>query len=475
MGQMTASIRQHTIAVIGAGFTGTLFALKILRARPDWAVLLIEDRVHAGRGIAYGACEAQHLLNVPVGRMEVGLEPGFSAWLRVRPGLLGEALAESKGRLEDAFVPRHLFGDYMEQRLSDALLSSDGQRLRRIHSRVVRIEDNPRYVVTGDGKTYPVDSVVLATGNLPSRLPFPAPASNRIIHDPWRPNALAGIGSDASVLLIGTGLTMVDTLLSLGERGHAGPIHAVSRHGLLPRAHRAGGHWPAFLDASLSPKDALRLFRMNIAQAEQRGIPWQRVFDAARPVVASLWHRWTIGQRAQFLRHLRSIWDIHRHRMADRIAALVNELLWNGRLTITAGRVLATDEHKDGVTAVIRPRSEKALTVDVDAIVNCTGPDLDIRHSDNPLLANILRRGFVRSDPLGLGIETQNGAAVEAQGTTSDWLFVLGPPSRPAWWEITAVPEVSAQIDRLVDRLSAANTEAFRPLPAIFLDIGAGI
>jgi uncharacterized NAD(P)/FAD-binding protein YdhS len=475
MGQMIASIRQHTVAVIGGGFTGSLFALKILRARPDWAVLLVEDRVHAGRGIAYGACEAQHLLNVPVSRMEVGLEPGFGAWLRSRPGLLGDALAESKGRLEDAFVPRHLFGDYMEQRLSDVLLSSDGQRLRRIRGRVVRIESAPRYIVLGDGSTHPIDSVVLATGNLPSRLPFPVPASSRIIHDPWAPDALAGIGPDSSVLLIGTGLTMVDTLLSLKARGHTGPVHAVSRHGLLPRAHRAGGHWPAFLEEALSPKEALHLFRVNIRQAEERGIAWQRVFDAARPVVASLWHGWTIGQRAQFLRHLRAIWDIHRHRMADRIAAVVNELLWNGKLTITAGRVLATDEHKDGITAVIRPRSEKALTVDVDAIVNCTGPDLDIRHSDHPLLGNIQRRGLIRSDPLGLGIETQDGAAVEVEGTVSDWLFVLGPPTRPAWWEITAVPEVTAQIDRLVDRLSATSIESFRPLPAIFLDIGAGI
>jgi uncharacterized NAD(P)/FAD-binding protein YdhS len=475
MGQMMTSIRQHTVAVIGAGFTGSLFALKILQARPDWGVLLIEDRVHAGRGIAYGACEAQHLLNVPVSRMEVGLEQGFGAWLRTRPGLLGDALVESKGCLEDAFVPRHLFGDYMEQRLLDVLLSPDGRRLRRIRGRVVHIENAPRYIVLGDGSTHPVDSVVLATGNLPSRLPFPVPISGRVIHDPWAQDALAGIGPDASVLLIGTGLTMVDTLLSLKNRGHCGPVHAVSRHGLLPKAHSAGGHWPSFLDASLSPKEALHLFRMNIRQAEERGVPWQRVFDAARPVVASLWHGWTIGQRAQFLRHLRVIWDIHRHRMADRIGAQVNELLWNGRLTVTAGRVLATDEHKDGITAVVRPRNEKALTVDVDAIVNCTGPDLDIRQSDHPLLANSLSRGLIRSDPLGLGIETRDGAAVEAQGTASDWLFVLGPPSRPAWWEITAVPEVTAQIDRLVARLSAASNEPLRPLPAAFLDIGAGI
>ena len=475
MGHMSKSILPHTVAVIGGGFTGSLFALKILKARPDWAVLLVEDRKRAGRGIAYGACEAQHLLNVPVSRMELGLEPGFGAWLRSRPGLLQDALVESKGRLEDAFVPRQMFGDYMEQRLSDALVSTDGWRLRRIRGRATRIEERPRQIVLADGSVHPVDAVVLATGNLPSRLPFPAPDSKRIIQNPWARGALSGIGPDASVLLAGTGLTMVDTLLSLKSRGHAGPVHAVSRHGFLPKAHRAGGNWPAFLEPSLSPGAAFQIFRANIGLAEKHGVPWQRVFDAARPAGASLWHTWTIGQRAQFMRHLRALWDVHRHRMAERVATVVDELLWNGKLTVTAGRVLATDEHKDGITAVIRPRGEKALMVDVDVIVNCTGPATDICRSTDPLLEDLVHRELVRSDPLGLGIETQESAAVGTDDLVSDWIFVLGPPTRPAWWEITAVPEITAQVDRLVNRLSVTDTGVFRSLPAIFLDIGAGI
>lgn len=475
MGHMSKSIRPHTVAVIGGGFTGSLFALKILKARPDWAVLLVEDRERLGRGIAYGACEAQHLLNVPVCRMELGLEPGFGAWLRTRPGLLQDALVESNGHLEDAFVPRQLFGDYMEQRLSDALLSTDGWRLRRVRGVATRIEENPRQIVLADGSVHPIDAVVLATGNLASRLPFSAPDSERIVQDPWSGDALFGIDTDASVLIAGTGLTMVDTLVSLKARGHTGPIHAVSRHGFLPKTHRPGGTWPAFLDPSQSPREALKIFRANISMAEKRGVPWQRVFDAARPAVASLWHAWSIGQRAQFTRHLRALWDVHRHRMAERVATVIDELLWNGKLTITAGRVLAIDEHKDGITAVIRPRGEKALMVDVDVIVNCTGPATDIRRSSNPLLENLLRRGLVHSDPLGLGIETRESAAVDAGDAVLDWIFVLGPPTRPAWWEITAVPEIKAQIDRLVNRLSVTDIGDFPSLSAIFLDIGAGI
>ena len=466
------SPRPPAIAVIGGGFTGSLFALKLALARPDWTVALIEKGAHPGRGLAYGACEPHHLLNVPVSRMEVGLQPAFAEWLGGRPCLLGEALEESAGVLDDAFVPRQLFGDYMEQRLSDAL--SRGA-IRRLHGEVLKIDRNPRRLVLSDGSHVPADTVVLATGNLSSRLPLQANASDRILTDPWRRGALDRIQRDDSLLLLGTGLTMVDMLLTLRGGGHKGPIHAVSRHGLLPKAHSAGHSWPAFLDSGASPREALHTIRENIQLAEAQNIPWQRVFDAVRPVVALLWQGWTLGQRAQFLRHLRTRWDVHRHRMAERIAFFIDELLRNGFLTVTAGRVLAVDEHKDGLTALIRLRGKRAQTVEVDALINCTGPAIDLRTTQHPLLGDLLHKGLVRSDPLGLGLETSDCAAIGANGVRSDWLFALGPLTRPAWWEITAVPEINAQVDRLVRQIARSETDLFRPLTEVFLDIGAGI
>ena len=462
----------HRVAVIGGGFCGTLFALKLAAARPDWTVILIESRVHAGRGLAYGACQPQHLLNVPIGRMEVGLEPSFASWLRGRPGFLREALDESKGVLNDAFVPRQLFGDYIEQQLAKALLAGN---IRRIHGEAVGIDEASRQITFTDGSVLSVSIVVLATGNLPSRLPFDARASPRIIADPWRAGVLDTIGHEDSLLLLGTGLTMIDILAVLQARGHKGPIHAVSRHGLLPASHRSGGRWPAFLDAAMSPRQTFAAIRSNVRQAESQDIPWQRVFDAARPAVASLWHGWGIGQRAQFLRHLRTLWDVHRHRMAERMAAKVDGYLWNGNLTVTAGRVLSVEEHKDGLTAVIRPRGEQALSAEIDVVINCTGPVLDLRHAVQPLLQNLMHHGLVRPDTLGLGLDTEDCAVVGVSGVPSDWLFALGPLTRPAWWEVTAVPEIKAQIDRLVGRFAPEISEIFRPLTAVFLDIGAGI
>jgi uncharacterized NAD(P)/FAD-binding protein YdhS len=403
--------------------------------------------------------------------MEVGLNPSFVDWLQDRSSVLEEALGESAGVLADAFVPRELFGDYLEQQLK----ATSSSNIRLIHSDAIKLLQNPNQILLADGSNIPIDAAVLATGNLASRLPFETLATARIVTDPWQDGALKRIRPLDSILLMGTGLTMIDMLLVLQARSHRGPIHAVSRHGFLPKAHSIGGTWETFLGAGISPRQALQAIRVNVEQAEERGIPWQRVFDAVRPVAPTLWQSWSIGQRAQFVRHLKALWDTHRHRIPERVASVIDELLWRGTLTVTAGRVLAVDEHKEGLTAVIRPRGKQAMAVEVDAIVNCTGPLLDVRRSHHPLLRDGLSEGLICSDPLGLGLDTSDSAVVNADGKPSNWLFALGPLTRPAWWEITAVPEINAQVDRLVSRIAFDKHRADRPLESIFIDIGAGI
>src|ERR1700722_8346853 len=186
--------------------------------------------------------------------MAVGLSPSFRDWHKGRPSFLQAALNESKGVLDDAFVPRQLFGDYIEERMAKAVGDGD---IQRISGEAVGIAAKPRQVILSDGARITVDKVVLATGNLPSQLRYTA-TSSRLVDDPWKRGVFDQIQLNDSVLLLGTGLTMVDTLLVLLDKGHKGPIHAVSRHGLLPRSHRSGGHWPPILEAGASPRAALR-------------------------------------------------------------------------------------------------------------------------------------------------------------------------------------------------------------------------
>jgi len=108
-------------------------------------------------------------------------------------------------------------------------------------------------------------------------------------------------------------------------------------------------------------------------------------------------------------------------------------------------------------------------------VVNCTGPTTDVRRAGHRLSSALLDGGLIRSDPLGLGLETSDAAVIDSSGVASDWLFAVGPPTRPAWWEIVAVPEITVQVDRLVRRIAHDIRKAAKPMAAAFLDIGAGI
>lgn len=481
MADTTSPIR--TVAIIGGGFSGTLLSLKLTAARPGWRILLIDPAVRPGRGLAYGACEPYHLLNVPAHRMETGLTPPFQDWLSGAGHHLDEALVEAEGVLADAFLPRGLLGDYLQERLDDACSESDGPGLATIRGEAVALLDPPRRGVRLlDGREIACDLLVLATGNLPPRAPLPQDAwlhdHPAFVPDPWAPQALKGGDPDAAVLMLGTGLTMVDVALKLAAEGQKGPMVAVSRRGLLPTPHKAGGAWSPFVAPLLpaSPLMLTRAIRAAAAQAERQGTPWQRVMDAVRPAIARVWETWTPRQRRQFLRHLRPRWDVHRHRMAPRVAARLDALLESAALTVLGGRIVEWTRRKGQVTARLHLRGLKTeQTLTVGKVINCTGPRSDLDRLANPLFADLARRRLIRPDPLGLGLESDDCAVQDIDGRASDWLYAVGPLTRPALWEVTAVPEITAQIDRLTHELAQ---DAERPKVALadtFIDMGAGI
>lgn len=496
----------RTILVVGGGFSGTLFAL-IAAARPQVRVILIEQETRAGRGLAYGdACDPQHLLNVPVARMEVGLVPTFAHWLesqRADPATgLDAALDEAEGHLGAAFVGRQLFGAYLAERLEAAAAAPEGA-LVRIRGEAVQVEKGPRPAVRlADGRRLEGDLVVLATGHLPPRPPRCRDAwfydTPPFVADPWSWPESPDLPADAPVLLIGAGLTMVDVALKLAAQGHRGPLLAVSRHGLLPHSHLppAQAHaGPALAAPVLDPQAApgpvaaLRHLRAAARAAKAAGIPWQKVMDAARPRVADVWSRWTLADKARFLRHARTLWDVHRHRMAPRIAAGMAELLGSGRLRVLAGRISGFRRIEAGTRVSIRTLAGGVEGFDAAVVVNCTGPRSDFAAIGVPVFEDLRRKGLLVPDALGLGIETRDCAVVDRFGDASRWLFALGPLTRPAWWEITAVPEIAAQIHRLAEDLTedlatpgrAADADR-RARPTMtdalrkdFLNIGAGI
>lgn len=407
------------VAVVGGGFSGTMAAVQL--ARRGVAVRLFELGERVGRGIAYGTNDPNHLLNVPAVKMSAWPDrpSDFADWLGVEGG---------------TFARRRDFGAYVASvldgaepvavdraRVEDAAPAADGWVLR-----------------LSDGRQAKAAAVVLALGNEPPVLPAELEGLP-VVANPWSEEAGAALeqaaASNANLLLVGTGLTMVDVMLSLSARGHRGRVVAVSRRGLLPRAHAA--HEPAPVAADELPlRNLLALWRWARKRSEAAG--FRAAIDSLRPHSIALWQALPLPERQRFLRHARPWWDVHRHRLAPEPAKQMDELVASGRLELVAGRLRA-----EGCKPVIVLRGGGERMVEPDLVINCTGPLGDVRRSANPLLRRLLEQGLVAPDPLALGL-LADGADRVGQG-----LWALGPLTKGMYWEMTAVPDIRAQAERV--------------------------
>ena len=451
-----------TFAIIGAGFSGTLLALHLLRRTPTHVrVVLIERQNRFAQGPAYATGNPSHLLNVPAGRMSAFHDrPGdFYEWLAKQP----EAAADLG---PGSFAPRRQFGAYIRQLLHEELRrpGSDG-RLELVRGDVAVIEGEahgPLSLCIGAERRIEADLAVLAIGNFPPEPPtiadpgfFDTPLYRP---DPWAGDALDGLDPDAGVLLIGTGLTMVDTVTSLEDAGHRGPIHALSRRGLMPRCHATAGRPPRRPGAAIPDRliDCLSMLRSEARRAARDGSSWQAALDELRPFGRDLWQNLSPEDRSRFLRHLRPWWDVHRHRLAPEVSRRIDAARARGQLQIHAGRIDSITAGTEAATVIYRPRGlSERRTLAVARVVNCAGPACDFDRIPHPLVRRLLHDGMVRPDPQRLGLDVApSGALRDRAGAISRQLFAVGPVTRGAYWEMTAVPDIRRQCELLAAQLA---------------------
>ena len=431
------------IVIVGGGFSGAMLAARL--AERGQASVLVDRTGRFGLGVAYSTPFEGHLLNVRSARMSAvdGRPDDFVRWLEAHRPELADP--------ED-FAPRAVYGQYVQDRLASVEAAHPGLIDRRTDA-VTAIEADG--VTLAGGGFIAARAVVLATGN-------PAPGSTqaggRIIRDGWVLGALDGVGADDTVLIVGTGLTMVDMLQSLQGQGWRGRAVALSRRGLLPRAHGVRHDPAAELPVEALSGPASRRLRAARATAEVQG--WRETMEAYRPITADLWAATSVPVRARLVRHLRPWWDVHRHRIAARVADGLEALIAAGRLDIRAGRLGRVQTDAVSVTVEWSPRGGGAgEPILADWLIDCTGPG----HSaaTDPLTAPLIASRRARMDPLGLGLDLDaDGRVLDADGSPDDALCVLGPPARAAYWETIAVPDIRKRIETLSGSLSAVPVDA---------------
>jgi uncharacterized NAD(P)/FAD-binding protein YdhS len=464
---MAALLR--TVAIVGAGFSGTVAAINLLRGSlpGPTRMLLIERSGIFARGVAYAAREHPYLLNVPAARMSAsGKDPlEFLKFAqRFHPSTSGED-----------FLPRALYGEYLTELLLAAELAAPRHlKLERLHTDVLAVDRQSRtsalQLKLANGECIVADDVVLATGNPP-----PAPLavmqaiqdSERFQADPW--SRQRPISATESILIVGSGLTMIDVVMAATCGPPPRPsLHVISRHGLIPPSQSSfradafkGDGSMLLLAASASTRRLVRVTRVLAREAESLGGDWREAVTFVRQVAPTLWQRLPENERRRFLRHVRTYWDVHRHRLPPDVVTHVRALRRDGTLTVHAGRLLKMRPVADGILVAWRPRGEQtSTTLRFDRVINCTGPDYDMRRVRDPLLRNLALSGLAVPDALGLGFRTgRHGALIDAEGWPALHLYYIGPMLRAEHWEATGATELREHAERLAVHLSQTATD----------------
>ena len=460
------------VAIVGGGFAGAAAALRSIEAGSGpLAITVIEPRATLGRGIAYSTTEPGHLMNGPARSLSLYPEAPlhFVRWLEAEAARGGWMPPEGTG-WEASQPPRRHFGSYVETRLAATAADSFGRvRLRHRRDRAVGIGRLGRefVIALAGGGTIVADAVVLASGVFQNgagrRLAGDVAGDPCYVADPYAEGGFAGLAAAAEVVILGSGLAMLDALVSLERAGFRGRVRAVSRRGGLVEPRRPVEAADDFL-AGADP--TLRGLVRKVQEARRRiaaeGGDWQQLVPAVRAATPGLWVRLGDADRERFVRHLQGVWKscihlapIETHRLAERMRA-------EGRLTVEAGEVAAIERGEAArlAVAVSGPAGDRRL--EADGVVDCLGHSADWSARSDPLVRSLLDRGLARRHATGLGIDVDPltlavspAASLSAGGSGSQRLFAIGHPLRGSVWESTSVREIALQAKSLGETIAA--------------------
>lgn len=442
-----------TVAIVGGGCSGLLVAVNMFRQGFHGRVTVIEPRAQLGAGLAYSTSLIQHLLNVPAGNMSALPDDSthFLEWLRAH------YWPEAK---PNSLAPRKFYGQYLQDVLQQTLHAGGGRQINHIRAEVIEAsaDASGARLALSDGMTVHAERVVLALGN-PASCPTPS-ILRRGLEDrwhlsPWLGDALRVRFAGERILLMGTGLTAVDAVLSLHKQDKACQVYMLSRRGLLPKVHNlpVPTEAPPVLRNRGNLRKLVEEVRGHIETALQGDQSWRAIVDGLRPITNDLWTELSIADRQRFVRHLKKYWEPHRHRMAPEMAERLEQYQADGKLQIIAGRLQETSR-KPATQVRISLKSGGERALDVDRIISCTGIQESYTNSPRPIIRSLMEHGLAQANDLGMGFRTDGqGALLDAQMKPSSVFFTLGPPRRGELFETTAVPEIRAQAAALAHHL----------------------
>lgn len=426
------NISKVDIIIVGGGCSGVLVACQLLlKASKPIEIVLFEKHAHLGAGVAYSTTCNKHVLNVPNQGMSAFAQHKnhFIKWLEVNC-YPSEALG---------FTPRQLYAGYLRDCLKEAMQigSKVGATLKIVHDEVVEllpIVNSGWSILSKKGIAYKANSVVLALGIF------------------LRPHKQQPITATSTIAIIGSGLSMADAILKLKQDKHRGEITVFARNGSLPMAHdlRSYSMLPAIeWSVIMSLLQTYKQFKNHLKEyCSDADYPWQALIDSLRPYTQQLWQHWDLHDKQQFLRHLRSRWDAHRHRVAPQIAVELQTLLQQGFFKLKHAAVANLQTTDDGFLSYCDLPSQIVRADHFDSIIDCAGLISDYTKIDSELLQRMFRQEIIAAGPLNRGLQAT------PNGKLADGLYTLGFALHGVLWESIAVPELRTQAEAIATALN---------------------
>jgi uncharacterized NAD(P)/FAD-binding protein YdhS len=451
------------IGIVGGGFSGIITAIQLIqKAEIPLSVSIVNERETLCKGIAFNAYSDKHLLNVIAGKMSAFPDkPGnFIDWVLRQPGYN----VMDRTLLANSFLPRRLYGQYLSELWAEytELAMQKNIQITILDATVLDLELQDDFVSLwlDNDQHVSFNEVVIATGNHLPRNPAIADMnfyqSSNYFGDPWKQDAVRNVDEHYPVLIIGNGLTMVDTVLGLLESGYKHDIYSISPNGFNILPHRHNGLTYTKLTEELH--DSMRLTELvalvhkHVKAVREFGVTAEPVIDSLRPHTQKFWQSFTDEEKLLFMKRFRHLWGVARHRIPLHTHDKLQQLRIEGRLHIVSGKLLNMTDREDAVLVEYNDKKHHQRKVlSVGRVINCTGPETDLMLMSNNFLKNCLLKNIISQDPLKLGIraDTQTYQVKNKEGFCAANVYTIGSNLKGELWESTAVNELRLQADKL--------------------------
>ncbi len=456
-----------SIAIIGAGFSGTLTAIHLIRNLVEpIEIIIINEQETFNKGIAYNPYSKQHLLNVAASKMSAFSDQPdhFFQWVCNQ----SEYTNKDKNSLENSFLPRQLYGQYLVDIWSETIQSEQAKKANIIviNSSVIDldVDDHNASLTLSNQEKIHVDICIMANGNQVPRNPTIRNTnffkSTNYFQNPWTINSVTNMGSSLPILIIGNGLTMVDTVLGLLEHNFENEIFSISPNGfnLLP----SPGYVVQYTKFTEEISDQttllqiVQLFNKHRKILKRNGSTEESLITSLRPYSQKIWQQMSFQEKKLFMNRLRHIWGVARHRIPLQVYDKIQKLLIDRKLHIYAGKIVDISEDNQKISVEFyNKKQQKNEKIIVSRVINCTGPETDFIQSEDHFLKKCMFKGIVSQDKLKLGInaDTSTFQVQDSKGNLHTNLFTIGPNLRGMLWETTAVNELRQQAETVAKNI----------------------